>query len=212
LDLAQARVIEVGNQLHVTHGDDKRLYVEFDMLAVEQPYESGQAGRPIYKELPYITIMFPGDQTKKVVRPVKMEPDSSGPSDPERFPKQWERFQKQQLQVQDGTPLEEWPVLNRADVKSFKALNIHTVEALAAVSDPNLANIGMGGRVIRDKAIAWLKAAEGGADISRLISENATLKADIEMLKRQIKGLPPAAQSAALLHKPGARRAKETTQ
>jgi len=36
----------------------------------------------------------------------------------------------------------------------LKTLNIHTVEALAQVSDTNLGNIGMGARDLRDKAIA----------------------------------------------------------
>lgn len=221
MEFAQARVEKVGSQLHASHGDDKNLYVEFEMLAVEQPFASEQAGRPIYKEVPYITIHFPGDQTKKVVRPVKEKTDAASPSDPDRFPKQWGQFQNQQTQVQDGTPLEQWPVLNRADVKNLKALNIHTVESLSAVSDQNLAVIGLGGRLLRDKAVAWLKSASGNADLSRLISENEQLRSDFEALKAQFSGvpIPPAAattqvpQTAAAKTAPArrGRKPKEAT-
>src|ERR1700761_2630728 len=99
MDFAQARVIEQGNQLHVMHGDDSKLYVEFKMEAVHQGALSEQEGRPIYKDIPFIEINFPGDRTKKIYRPVKMENDLQSPADPVRFPRQWEAFQNQREQV-----------------------------------------------------------------------------------------------------------------
>ena len=138
MELADARVTKLGNQLHVTHGEDKDLYVEFDMDAIHQPYESEQKGHPIYKDVPHITIMFPGDRTKSVRRPAKLKGDASTPSDPERFPRQWAAFQNQTEQAADGQPLEHWPMVNKSDVRMLKDMGIRTVEALAALSDANL--------------------------------------------------------------------------
>ena len=196
MDLADAKIIKDGNRMHVVHGDDKGLFVEFEKLPVHQEFDSEQAGRPIFKEVDYVTIHFPGDATKRVCRPVKLKSDASTPSDPERFPRQWERYQRLELQVQDGTPLEQWPMLNRADARSYKAINIHTVEALAAVSDQNLDSLGHGGRLIRDKAVAWLAAAKSGGDISRLVSENATLRTELDQMKGQISALLAAAPTS----------------
>lgn len=188
MDLATPKVVEVGNgQLHVTHGDDNGLYVEFDVEAVHQPFESEQAGQPIYKEVPYITIMFPGDRTKTVKRPAKLKTDEQGPSDCVRFPKQWAAFENQTGPVHEGTPLSTWTLINKADVRMLKDLGVHTVEALAALSDNNLTFLGA--RMYRDKAIAWLDQVIDGAVISRMVSENETLRLEVDRLTRDNKEL-----------------------
>jgi hypothetical protein len=44
----------------------------------------------------------------------------------------------------------------------------------------------MGGRELREKAQAWLKQAESGAETLRLTAENAQLRSDLELLKAQV--------------------------
>jgi hypothetical protein len=77
----------------------------------------------------------------------------------------------------------------------FKAMHIHTVEQLAGISDSNLS--WLGARELRDKAIAWLAQADGGKETMRLTAENATLKADMEDLKRQMKEMSALVQAGA---------------
>ncbi len=77
-------------------------------------------------------------------------------------------------------------------VKNFKALNIATVEALSAVSDGNLQNIGIGARVWRDKATAYLEAAEKGAASSRAQAEIEDLKAQLASLQANFADLKSA--------------------
>ena len=193
MDFAQARIVEQGNSLHVTHGDDSRLYVEFTMEAIHQTAKSEEEGRPIFKDVPHVRIHFPGDRTKQIFRPVKFDDDHQGPADLRRFPQQWRAFEAQQEQVQTGTPIEQWGPLTKSQAMEFKAMHIHTVEQLAGIADSNLT--WLGARDLRDKAVAWLAQAESGKESVRLTAELAKRDADIEELKRQVKELAALAQA-----------------
>ncbi|KKB61560.1 chromosome partitioning protein ParA [Robbsia andropogonis] len=194
MDFATARVSGSGNNLHVSHGDDSGLYVEFEMRPVHQEFASEEAGRPIYKDVPHIHIMFPGDRTKEVVRPVRTEQHGNEPSDIQRFPRQWEAFKNQQEQVQDGTPIQEWPPISRGEALNLKGMKIHTVEALAALSDGNCSFLG--GRELREKAKVWLSSASSNKESMRLKKENDNLRADLEAMKQQIKDLAATKETA----------------
>jgi hypothetical protein len=195
MDFAQARIVEQGNSLHVTHGDDSRLYVEFTMEAIHQTAKSEEEGRPIFKDVPHVRIHFPGDRTKQIFRPVKFEDDHQGPADPRRFPQQWKAFEAQQEQVQTGTPIEQWGPLTKSQAMEFKAMHIHTVEQLAGIADSNLS--WLGARELRDKAVSWLAQAETGKHAMHLQTELEKRDADIEDLKRQVKELAALAQAGA---------------
>lgn len=195
MDFAQAKIVEQGNNLYVTHGDDSRLYVEFENRPVHQEFQSEEEGRPIYKDVPYINIMFPGDKTKQICRPVKLVDDMSGPSDPTRFPRQWALFQEQKEQVQTGTPVSEWGPVTRSQAMELKGMHIHTVEQLAGLADGALN--WMGSRELREKAKTWLENAKGGAEALRLQHENEILRADMDALKVQMRELVEATKAPA---------------
>lgn len=195
MDFAQAKVVEQGNQLHVVHGDDSRLYVEFTMEAIHQSAESEKQGRPIFKDVPHIQIHFPGDRTKKIFRPVKMEDDMQGPADPRRFPKQWSAFEAQREQVQDGTPIEQWGPITKSQAMELKSMHIHTVEQLAGIADSNLT--WLGARQLRDKAEAWLKQADNGKEAMRLQAENDQLREDMALLQQQMRDLAARVEGRA---------------
>jgi len=187
MDFATAQVHKSGNTLHVTHGDDTGLYVEFYMEAELQSFKSEEEGRPIYEDVPYVRIMFPGDNTKKVVRPANMKGTDTTPSDPQRWPKQWEAFKNQSVQANEGTPIDQWPPLSKSMALSLKAMNIHTVEQLAGVSDTALT--WLGARDLREKAKAYIASATDSAAVLKLQSENQNLKDDIAALKSQFAEL-----------------------
>jgi len=175
-----------GNQTIVTYGDDNTVFAEFFKDAIIDTNKSAEQGRPIYRNVDMLRIMFPGDNTKEVVRIVRMEPSGNQPADPDRFPRQWAAFQTQQEQVQDGTPIEQWPPISKAQAMELKAMKIHTVEQLAAVNDVNLK--WMGARQLRDNAKAWLSEAESGAETIRMSKQIEELKLQIEALTNQNKG------------------------
>lgn len=177
-----------GNQLTVSHGGDEGLVVAFYMESVLQGKASEDAGRPVYKDVPYLHIRFPGDRTREIRRKVDLT-GKNGIPDPERFPRQWAAFQRQQVQVQEGTPIEEWGPISKSHALTLKGVNVHTVENLAAVPDSALHALGHGARDLRDKAIAWLKAAQDSAETTKLAAENQHLKDEIELLKAQVAEL-----------------------
>lgn len=201
-EFSPATVTGRGNQLSVVHGGDEGLIVAFYMEPVLQGHESEKAGRPIYKDVPFIWIRFVGDRTREVRRKVD-EKGKNGIPDPDRFPKQWSAFQRQQIQVQEGTPIEQWGPINKSLALTLKGANVHTVENLAAVPDTTLHNLGHGARVLRDKAIAWLKAAGDSAETTRLATENQDLRNELAAIKEQVAEL-------AAKRKPKARKDDES--
>lgn len=177
----QAQIIPRGNNYVVQHGTDAGMFVLFYMESIEDKEASVTEGRPIFRDYEFIEIRIPGDKNTVICEPVNDEYRA-------RWPNQYMAFKNQQVQVNDGTPLEEWPILRKSQVMMFKAVNIHTVEQLAAVSDGNLGNLGMGGREFRDKAIAYIETAKTGAVPAAAQNEIAELKLQIEALKNQMAG------------------------
>lgn len=176
------------NNYAVTHGDDKLLFPEFYDREFMDEAASREAGRPIHKTLPYIKILFAGDKTKVIDRPIDMKGTLGGaPPDPQRWPTQWAAYQSQSSQVPDGTSLLEWPPLPRSEAKDLKSMGIHTVEQLAGLPDTSLS--WLGAMDWRNKAKAWLLQAADPASIMKMQAENDRLRSDVEMLKQQIQDL-----------------------
>lgn len=111
-----------------------------------------------------------------------------------------ERFKRDEHQADlGGTPLREWPRIDRGLQATLAAVNIYTVEALAELSDTNLAYLGMGARELRENAKQWLAAAGKGSDTSKLVAENVDLKQENERIRAELVALNAAmeAQKAA---------------
>jgi hypothetical protein len=171
----------------VNHGSDAGLYVEFRMDALQDSIKSQEAGRPIFTDTPFITIMFPGDKTKKIDRPVKLKDDVDGPSDPRRFPRQWEQFKTQEEQSSEGLPIQQWSVLTKGQALELKAMGIHTVEQMAEL--PDVALTWLGARALREQAASWISKAGAHKVEAKLTAENTNLKSQVEALTMQVKDL-----------------------
>lgn len=159
-------------------------YVQFYTDSVEIKAESEKEGRPIYKDLPHIRKMTPGDASNIVERVAK-------PFDIQQFPREWEIFQRQQTSPMQGTPLEHWPQISRAQVKEAKYFEVHTVEQMAELSDASCQRLGMGFAELRKRAQTYLQAAAGTADLTRQAAENERLQQEIEALKNQMAEIAP---------------------
>lgn len=166
------------------YGDDRGLVVKFYTEATLMGAKSEAAGRPIYEDVDYIHMFLPGGKTD-VKRPVKLVDDDRSPSDPHRFPRQYEAFKNQKGEAHDGTPLEHIAFIPRARVMEFKAQNIHTAEQLIAVPDSASDRMGMDFRSFREKVKTWISNADKNAEVLQLKGENDQLKADMEALKAQ---------------------------
>ena len=162
-------------------------FVEFYDDAVEITYRSEQEGRPVYENRTHVRIIIPGDATNIVET-------LANQTHYDRYPRQYDRYKQGLVKGVDGTPLEMWPPINKAQVKEARYFEVHTVEQLATISDSAMARMGMGWRDLRAKAQAYLAAAKDGASVVAQAAENKRLQDEISALKNQIAalGLPEA--------------------
>jgi len=154
----------------------------FKTEAVHLPFRSRAAGRPIYEDREFVEIIIPGDRRSMAVEPVTDEHKA-------RWPAAYEAFRAGREAPLAGTPLADWPnsSLTRARVAELAWFNIRTVEHLAEVNDAQLANLGMGARELRQAARTFLEvSASGTAPLERLVTENLTLKDEVERLERDL--------------------------
>lgn len=164
------------------YGDERSVFATFYQYAMLDEEKTKQAGRPYHRTVDMIKIEFAGDKTKVIERLVKEE-------DKIRFPRNWQAYCNKQVQAHEGTPLEQWALLNVAQVADLKAINIHTVEQLASVNDTNLRS---GMRTLRENARVWLADAEDGARVLSLQAENENLKMQLQAMMNQKAYLKPS--------------------
>lgn len=119
-----AQAMESGQQ----NDQDKRLRVQFGMFPQVDQVATVKEGRPIYKEVEYITIMVPGE--RDIVHRAAWQKDY------DRFPTQYAAFKNKQNQdVASGTPLKILTWLTIGQVKELEYFNCYTVEQLANMPD-----------------------------------------------------------------------------
>lgn len=190
MDFVSPTVHKSGTALHVSHGSDSNLFVEFFVEPVLQTAESERVGHPVYKDAEFVSIETPGDRTKKLVRKVELNSNHEANkfSDPERFPRQWEAFKNKTLYVPDGLPVTEWGAITKSQALELKGMGFHTVEQISLASDMQISKI-FGGHDLRNKAQIYLKNAKDGSEVTRLLAENKVLSEDLVMLKQQVAEL-----------------------
>lgn len=188
MELASAQIHGMGNNLHVTYGDDKGLLVEFMEDAVHLPYDSDKAGRAIYKATPFISIIFPGDKTKRTYRPASED-------DKRRFALQWAAFEKGEKAIENGTPITQWNYLSKSQALELKHMGFWTVELLANATDTAISGL-IGGSAIRAQAQTFIAATKDDSKFTAMTAENEKLKTQlgaqndiIETLKSRLDAL-----------------------
>jgi hypothetical protein len=147
-------------------------------------------GRYVGRKVDMVRIIIPGDKHNIVERRVKQ-------IDKDRWPKQYDAFRKMEEFVPDGTLIDTWPMLSRAQVEDLKYNNIFTVEQIAELPDTSLGSIGLGGRLLRKHAQAFVETARKGSVPAQLVAENEQQRAQITMLVHQISELSKKMESYA---------------
>jgi hypothetical protein len=155
-------------------------FVEFFMESVELKSESEKAGRPIYKEIPFIRIQHPGDRLN--VLEVKADEHYK-----QKYAQKWREFEAGMAGEVIGTVLSQWPQITKSQCKEAEYFGIRTVENLAEVNDGALQRMGMGWMELRKKARDYLAAAAGNAPINALQAENERLRNEFEALKASLE-------------------------
>lgn len=163
-------------------GTRSREFVQFSEDAIQNPAKSEAAGRPIYDAVEMISISFPGNNLTEVVRKVT-------DADRQKYQPQYEAFKKHGGTVLNGTPLEAWTALSKAQVREFQAMKIFTIEQLASMDDHGTQRMGMGGQMWRERARIFLEASEDNATVDKIAAENFRLKAQVETMGKQLAEL-----------------------
>jgi hypothetical protein len=160
------------------HGDNT-LLVKFFMNPRINSVKSAEAGRPIFKEVPYVQIMQPGNKDSIIIRPATE-------MDKKRFAEHFRKFEaREDQEAIEGTLLEEWAGITRSQCEELKYLNIRTVEQLSTVSDSNSQGI-MGIGYLKEKANKYIEDTAGDATAEAL----ADLQTKYEALMAQMAATP----------------------
>lgn len=179
-------------------GYDDKLHVHFFMRPQVDVEKSTAENRPIFVNIPHITIMIPGDKNN-IPTSVVMDIHKR------RFPEQWRQFLNGQEEQLIGTPLHVAPFVTDTLVQELAYFKIRTIEQLAAVPDSNLTF--MGARQLKQQAIAYLEKAKGADAMAERIAQlEAMVKAQQAQIDQQ---KPETAKVEAAEPQPDAKPVKK---
>lgn len=152
----------------------KPPYVVFETRPVEDRDATLEAGKFVSRDVVYAIVTPQGskDRIEKLAEDWLRDLETAVKDD--RFPGEWLRAYKNMYKDwQDGreVPLEgtailTWPAINQSQQKIILDANIRTVEDLALANEASLGFIGMGARALKEKAQAWLDAANGPGKVA----------------------------------------------
>ena len=167
--------------------DDKLMMVRFYYEPKDDPVASAEAGRPMRKDVEYVSIRAPGNKENEIKRPAR-------DSDKQRWPEHYAAFKNRMEMPLEGFPLKDWPAVTRAMVETMSFMGIKTVEQLAHASDANIQG-HMGVAHLKEKAKAWLAATGDQQQAEKIEAELRLRDNEIANLKNELQLLKDAIQS-----------------
>ena len=153
-------------------GNDEKLFAEFVSRPVIDEVASKEANRPVYVGVDYVRIKHLGE-TDEIFRPAH-------DGDKRRFKRQWEAYECGETATPTGTPLSVLFPRNPEIVKNLEFDKVVTVEQLAGLTDTQIQNIGIGGRMFTDRAKAFLASSTD----ERIKALEATIEATKKETRR----------------------------
>lgn len=142
-------------------------------------------GRPIFDEIPSISIRYPGmDETVRRIEP----------HDIQEYPELYAAFKSNSDVPLTGTPLTEWPPLPGSVLRELQHLGFRTVEQLSEASDETRRKLGIIGKYVKT-AQEWLGAANSTqSDIVKLKEQlereqkrSEKMAAQLELLMQRVE-------------------------
>jgi hypothetical protein len=164
---------------------DRGLRVEFFYDEIPDAKKTEEMGRPMFRSVEMCSIKIPGDKDNQVVgRVEKMNPDPR-----KRFAALYRNWKANGENKQvEGTLLRQWGLITPAEAKSYEAVEIFTVEQLAALSDATCQQY-RGSVADRQKALDFLAQAKGLEPAAKARAENTALRAELDALKEQVAAM-----------------------
>jgi hypothetical protein len=179
-----------GNQLF--KGDDGNA-LRFYYTAPRNNFQSEKTGQPCFDKALMVDVITPGASESSPTFELEREYCKEAGIDATRS----DKYTLYETQINafkrgngegaiDGMPLKSWAQIDVAQVAALNARHIYTVEQLSAVSDGNLDKLGLGGRMLRDQALAYLNSREFGVPTAQLQASNSALQVENERLQAQV--------------------------
>lgn len=159
--------------------------IKFFFAYNENEEKSLREGRPIFDEIPSISIQWPGgDETVRRIEP----------QDIQEYPELYARFKAGSEPVADGTPLAEWSLMTGSAMRELQYLGFKTVEQLANGSDEAKRKLGPLSKFVK-LAQDWLAAAKSDQNevvkLKQLLEKSETrqkaLEEKLEILIQRIE-------------------------
>lgn len=184
-------------------------YIRFVKRPVEDRTQVAESGKFGWRDVDFAEITRPGhpDTVEREVEPLLI--DWQKRADAGLLPAQWlEHLQRQYAAWKEGQEIPEagtsirlWPAVSPAQVEQLLSLKIRTVETLAGLDDAALGRVGMGAVELRNRARAWLEAADKtgktAAKLEALQVQNATLTAQVAEMRTQLQAIAARQVKAA---------------
>lgn len=159
--------------------------IKFFYAYNENREKSLQEGRPIFDEIPSISIQYPGmDETVRRIEP----------QDIQEYPELYARFKAGSDPVSEGSPIAEWTLMTGSAMRELQYLGFKTVEQLASASDEVKRKLGPLSKFVK-LAQEWLAAAKSEqADVVKLrqlldveTSRRKQLEHKVELLLQRVE-------------------------
>lgn len=160
--------------------------VKFFNAYSENKEKSQKEGRPIFDEIPSISIQWPGmDETVRRIEP----------RDIETWPQKYAAFMAGSEPVTSGTPLAEWTLCPGNVVRELQHLGFKTVEQLAEANDDVKRRLGTAAQFVK-KAKEWMQAADSTRNqvvslkeqLEREKARTSKLAEQMELLLQRLEG------------------------
>lgn len=106
-----------------------------------------------------------------------------------QYPQQWAAYQNKQEQTFEGTILETCPIFSPSHLATLKLAGFRTVQQFADAPLTAVQQCGMGAVDLQKKAKSWVKACAQNGQATDLANENAQLRSEVDILKKQLGDL-----------------------
>lgn len=190
-----------------------RPHVRFETRPAEDRAASIEAGHKVYKDIDWVIVTPSGGKDVREDHAEAWLAKIEGQAQTGMYDYEWARdFRKMYDMYKDGkelpengTPLRMCTTLfSPAEIQNCLAVNVRTLEELAASNEEALGRIGMGARALKTRAQAAIKTGEGkesAMKVEALTVENADLKqrvadltAVVEEMREQMATMAPVSE------------------
>ena len=170
----------------------------FDEKSVEDRTASIAENRLIMKSVDIVTIRQPGakDDVEKEALPwlESLHQNANwAPEWVERAKSMHRQWKSGQEITQVGTHVRMWPPVSKAEADMLIAAGVRTVEELSAANEQIIGRIGIGGRDLKNRAIAWMDSAakdgRGAEELNALRVQNEAQSKQIADLMQKMNQL-----------------------